>query len=270
MGRFISKDTYEGSISNPLSLILYTYVENKPLNNVDPSGFWCQSTVNGKTYSHAGGCSDPANYDRYVPDKIVANNPGKSYEQLISLYKSEQLTATLLAKGLGNGVKKEFENTFGDFLPGMMIGSTVAAPAPKTMPVPGAGVLKGAVAIITAIIGATTTTAETTTTVDLKYQFIFRNGSGNKTNLTPRPGIDTNGLSYFLKPKGSPMTVTSIEAINSTGVLYARVDNPATGHVAVMPIDPFELEIWMATRNDPTAEPYYLTTVLQSISIKLK
>lgn len=38
MGRFISEDTYEGEIQNPLSLNLYTYVENNPLKYTDPSG----------------------------------------------------------------------------------------------------------------------------------------------------------------------------------------------------------------------------------------
>ncbi|WP_438433975.1 S8 family serine peptidase [Gorillibacterium sp. sgz500922] len=38
MGRFLSEDTYEGQIDNPLSLNLYTYVENNPLTRIDPSG----------------------------------------------------------------------------------------------------------------------------------------------------------------------------------------------------------------------------------------
>jgi RHS repeat-associated protein len=38
MGRFISEDTYEGELENPLSLNLYTYVLNKPLKYFDPSG----------------------------------------------------------------------------------------------------------------------------------------------------------------------------------------------------------------------------------------
>jgi len=37
-GRFITKDTYEGSLINPLSQNLYTYVENNPLKYIDPSG----------------------------------------------------------------------------------------------------------------------------------------------------------------------------------------------------------------------------------------
>ncbi|MNV50396.1 tRNA(Glu)-specific nuclease WapA precursor [compost metagenome] len=38
VGRFISKDTYEGDVSNPLSLNLYSYTNNNPLGKIDPSG----------------------------------------------------------------------------------------------------------------------------------------------------------------------------------------------------------------------------------------
>nr|WP_285860118.1 MULTISPECIES: RHS repeat-associated core domain-containing protein [Paenibacillus] len=38
MGRFISEDSYEGQITNPLSLNLYTYTHNNPLKYIDPSG----------------------------------------------------------------------------------------------------------------------------------------------------------------------------------------------------------------------------------------
>jgi RHS repeat-associated protein len=38
IGRFISEDTVEGELTNPLSLNLYTYVENNPLIYVDSSG----------------------------------------------------------------------------------------------------------------------------------------------------------------------------------------------------------------------------------------
>ncbi|NBI30567.1 RHS repeat-associated core domain-containing protein [Chengkuizengella marina] len=37
-GRFVSEDTYEGDINNPLSLNLYTYVYNNPLIYHDPTG----------------------------------------------------------------------------------------------------------------------------------------------------------------------------------------------------------------------------------------
>lgn len=41
IGRFISKDSYEGDINNPLSMNYYAYVKNNPLVLVDPNGcFW--------------------------------------------------------------------------------------------------------------------------------------------------------------------------------------------------------------------------------------
>ena len=38
IGRFISEDTYEGDITNPLSLNLYTYALNNPMKYWDPTG----------------------------------------------------------------------------------------------------------------------------------------------------------------------------------------------------------------------------------------
>jgi RHS repeat-associated protein len=37
-GRFTRRDSYEGSLSNPLSLHRYSYAHNNPVNNIDPSG----------------------------------------------------------------------------------------------------------------------------------------------------------------------------------------------------------------------------------------
>ncbi len=37
-GRFLSRDSYEGNLQNPLSRHLYAYVGNNPVNYVDPSG----------------------------------------------------------------------------------------------------------------------------------------------------------------------------------------------------------------------------------------
>jgi RHS repeat-associated protein len=54
MGRFINEDTYEGDITNPLSLNLYTYVHNNPLKYIDPTGHWCTSADGN--WSHAGDC----------------------------------------------------------------------------------------------------------------------------------------------------------------------------------------------------------------------
>jgi len=55
IGRFISQDTYEGELNNPLSLNLYTYVHNNPLIYVDPTGNYCVSQ-DGK-WARPGNCS---------------------------------------------------------------------------------------------------------------------------------------------------------------------------------------------------------------------
>ncbi|MBR4023568.1 MAG: RHS repeat-associated core domain-containing protein [Ruminococcus sp.] len=48
IGRFITRDSYSGKISDPLSLNLYTYCANNPIVYIDPSGHialtkWCKS-----------------------------------------------------------------------------------------------------------------------------------------------------------------------------------------------------------------------------------
>lgn len=50
IGRFISEDTYEGDLTDPLSLNLYTYVTNNPIRYVDPSGHEA-IVVSGGDYS---------------------------------------------------------------------------------------------------------------------------------------------------------------------------------------------------------------------------
>lgn len=53
-------------MDNPLSLNRYTYVHNNPLNNVDPTGNWCESK-DGK-YAHAGSCNNKSNNSSFEAD----------------------------------------------------------------------------------------------------------------------------------------------------------------------------------------------------------
>ncbi|RUT46076.1 hypothetical protein EJP82_13170 [Paenibacillus anaericanus] len=98
VGRFINEDTYEGSFTNPLSLNLYTYVENNPLIYTDPSGHMADS----------GGASggDPLYNLSYTPatDKIIL---------------ARSANAEVRAKLLKNLIKEYKYGFFGDNSGGM-------------------------------------------------------------------------------------------------------------------------------------------------------
>ena len=96
---------------------------------------------------------------------------------------------------------------------------------------------------------------------------IYRRGNGNATNLTPRPIDLHTGLSYELKvPAATEYTITTMEAINATGVLTAVIDKP--NHVSVRPVNPLEMMEWINSRPTAKENPYYLTKILASISIR--
>lgn len=50
IGRFLSRDSYAGDITRPLSLNRYTYTENNPVNYVDPSGHAAIGICGGLSY----------------------------------------------------------------------------------------------------------------------------------------------------------------------------------------------------------------------------
>ncbi|MCD1258265.1 S8 family serine peptidase [Paenibacillus athensensis] len=56
--RFLTEDAYAGDLKTPLSLNQFTYAFNNPLTNGDPTGHYCEATVNGVHYSHPGACND--------------------------------------------------------------------------------------------------------------------------------------------------------------------------------------------------------------------
>lgn len=74
VGRFISKDTYEGELNNPLSLNLYAYGANNPIRYIDPSGH-CFTEWLGKEYCKAA-------WDAIKKDAI------KSWENLKEIHSS--------------------------------------------------------------------------------------------------------------------------------------------------------------------------------------
>jgi hypothetical protein len=97
--------------------------------------------------------------------------------------------------------------------------------------------------------------------------FIYRKGSGNYTNLTPREA-DINGLSYQLTPPTPPYTITSIQLVNSTGLLSAIKDGP--NHVSVRPTDLSQMSLWIASRATALSAPHPYTLLLTSISTSVR
>ncbi|MCD1258178.1 hypothetical protein B5M42_004905 [Paenibacillus athensensis] len=97
VARFIKEDTYTGKIDNPLSLNLYTYVENNPLTHWDPSGHGpfgraavgigeslgadlggagsMPGSMSGAPYPIVTPLQDPEGSDPYVDKKILPNLP---------------------------------------------------------------------------------------------------------------------------------------------------------------------------------------------------
>jgi len=95
---------------------------------------------------------------------------------------------------------------------------------------------------------------------------IYRSGSGNATNMTPR-AVDVGGLSFYLSPPATgSFTATTIEAVNATGVLRAVVDG--TNHVSVVPVNPLDMPDWIASRYDPNAPTHALTHIMMAITIR--
>lgn len=101
-----------------------------------------------------------------------------------------------------------------------------------------------------------------------KPKIIYRTGSGNGTNLTPRDR-DTGGLSYSTKvPSERPYTATTMEAINTTGELIAVKDGKI--HVSVKPVKSSKMSEWVGTRDNANNNPHKYTKILQGLSVKVK
>lgn len=60
---------------------------------------------------------------------------------------------------------------------------------------------------------------------------IYRYGGTNPGNLTPKD--ETTGLSFSTKPKAG-VAMTTIEALNATGIVYAIQDG--SNYVSVRPV----------------------------------
>ena len=97
---------------------------------------------------------------------------------------------------------------------------------------------------------------------------IYRRGSDSAANLTPKEKDMLDGLSYTtVMPTKGNFTITTIEAINSSGMLIAV--NDRDNHVAVRPIDPQKMQEWINSRPNASKNPHKYTKYLQSISYRV-
>jgi RHS repeat-associated protein len=85
---------------------------------------------------------------------------------------------------------------------------------------------------------------------------VYRGGSRTVDNFTPRPGLDTTGLSTFdnlgaFKP-GTKVQVIDVSKLRS---LRAVPDAEPPGHVSIAPRDITELPGWAGTRGTGQAHP---------------
>ena len=103
---------------------------------------------------------------------------------------------------------------------------------------------------------------------DKRPTYIYRWGDTSPSNLTPRKRdvdlypITKRGLSFSLVPGPDKNAVTTIEALNATGVVYAVLDGG--NHVSVFPIGG-TLEDWYKAGTSSI-----WTTAVKSVVIKWK
>lgn len=88
---------------------------------------------------------------------------------------------------------------------------------------------------------------------------IYRYGGSNPGNLTPRDKDRTSVLSFatIYRPGAA---VTTIEAVNATGVLYAKKDGVT--HISVVPVNA-SVDDWIAAGSSSI-----WTQTLKSVLIK--
>ena len=110
--RFVSRDTYEGQISNPLSLNLYSYVENNPLTRTDPTGHDWKDKLSG----FLNGVSDDLTFGlwTYAWDKVYKDRDAdyhKGYNAYIKYFtpqtKEEELALIALMQSRGISSSKK-------------------------------------------------------------------------------------------------------------------------------------------------------------------
>lgn len=88
---------------------------------------------------------------------------------------------------------------------------------------------------------------------------VYRRGSKYADNLTPRPGMDSDGLSTFdsLERAVGPGEKAQVIDTSKLRLLTAVRNEPPPGHVSLtlVPADPRLLAAWAATRGTGAVHP---------------
>lgn len=120
------------------------------------------------------------------------------------------------------------------------------------------GVLTGSSAGSLLELGAEVATQQAVgKAVELTAGYVFRGGSATPDNLTPRPGMDTNGLSAFdnLESATPPGGKAQVIDVGKLSTLSAVPDSPH-GHVSITPGNSALVKEWAATRGTGKVHPY--------------
>ncbi|MBP2114943.1 RHS repeat domain-containing protein [Paenibacillus silagei] len=185
LGRFLNEDTVEGQIDNPLSLNLYTYVENNPLKYIDPSGHSAMAA--GGLYLIPGfgevlAVVTGAGILVYGGYKIYQWATAPKEVPSVSIPKKPELK---VIPGGNNSNKPE------------------SNPRPKAPPL----------------------SQPNNDKQKKEPTKIYRLGSDSPWNLTPREKDGTTGLSFLLtRPSSGAYIETTAEDINASGLLVAIID----------------------------------------------
>jgi hypothetical protein len=112
-----------------------------------------------------------------------------------------------------------------------------------------------------------------TDNIDDGPRYVYRGGSNTQKNLTPRPGVDFDGLSTFDTPAGAAPRGGKVQVIDTSKLKLngAYPSAPPPGHVSIRPPDPSQIPGWAATRNTGTVHPLtqdILSAIVREIRVR--
>lgn len=100
MGRFLSKDTFEGTITNQMTLNVYTYAYNNPVMYIDPTGHLALWQIDNLLSGIAMSGKDTL--------QDLLKTPGALYELVFGIMKGK-ISFTDIASSMGASLSGPFE-----------------------------------------------------------------------------------------------------------------------------------------------------------------